>query len=108
VLSAPFAQFSLNGFALIRKKLPLYGHHKVHAALLPACAHGLNGKENGLEAGPHEVFGGAVNGENGGDGSHGFEEGGSSRLVETTIQTGGPVSGACNKTSQRVFSAHCA
>ena len=71
--------------------------------MLPAGAHGLDGKENGLEADPHEIFGGAVDGENG---VHGFEEGGSSRLVETTIQTGGPVSGACNKTLQRVFSAH--
>ena len=96
-LSTPFAEVSLNGFALIRKKLPLYGHHKVHAALLPAGAHGLNGKEKGLKADPHEVFGDAVDSEDGGDGSHDFEEGGSSRLVETTIQNGGPVSGACNK-----------
>ena len=81
----------------MKRKLPLYGHHEVHATLLPAGAHGLDGKENGLEADPHEIFGGAVDGENG---VHGFEEGGSSRLVETTIQTGGPVSGVCNKALQ--------
>jgi hypothetical protein len=37
-----------------------------------------------------------VDGENG---VHGFEEGGSSRLVETTIQTGGPNPGVCNNCS---------
>ena len=72
--------------------------------MLPAGAHGLDGKENGLEADLHEIFGGAVDGENG---VHGFEEGGSSRLVETTIQTGGPENGACNKALQRVFGTHC-
>lgn len=97
--STPFAEVSLNGFALIFGKLPLYDHHEVHAALLPAGAHGLNGKEKGLEADPHEVFGDAVDSEDGGDGSHGFEEGGSSRLVETTIFASGPDPGVCNNCS---------
>ena len=88
---------SFDGFASFNRKHRLYCHHEVHAALLPAGAHGLDGKGKMLKADPYEVFGGAVDSK---DGVHGFEEGGSSRLVETTIQTGGPVSGACNKALQ--------
>lgn len=73
---------SFNGFASLDGKLPLYCHHEVHAALLPVSAHGLNGKRKGLEAKLDEVFGGAVDGENG---VHDSGKGGSSRLVEPNI-----------------------